>query len=199
MHKIIHIIAVESSSLLSEGLTGLLHKSVLQYQLSFVASLEDIELHCKKRNCDLIIINPSFIQHNTKGFNTLRSQLNHVKWIGLVYAYHDPKLLSLFDGMITLSDTPDSIAATLSKLLTTQHPNEQGTSQEVLSDREIDVLKLVAVGMANKEIADKLNISTNTVITHRKNISQKTGIKSVAGLTLYAVVQRLISTETPPS
>ena len=44
-----------------------------------------------------------------------------------------------------------------------------------------------------EKIADKLNISTNTVITHRKNISQKTGIKSVSGLTIFAVVQQIVS------
>jgi len=63
-------------------------------------------------------------------------------------------------------------------------------------EREIDVLKLVATGLANKEIADKLNISIHTVITHRKNISQKIGIKSVSGLTIYAVVKKFISLET---
>ena len=66
-------------------------------------------------------------------------------------------------------------------------------SQETLSEREIDVLKLLVAGNANKEIADKLNISTHTVITHRKNISQKTGIKSVSGLTIYAVLKEIIS------
>ncbi len=50
--------------------------------------------------------------------------------------------------------------------------------------------------MANKLIADKLNISINTVITHRKNISQKTGIKSISGLTIYAVVKKLISIDS---
>ena len=50
----------------------------------------------------------------------------------------------------------------------------------------------VARGLINKEIADKHNISVNTVITHRKNISRKTGIKTVAGLTVYAILNNLI-------
>ena len=66
-------------------------------------------------------------------------------------------------------------------------------NRDTITERETDVLKLLAEGKSNKEIADKLNISINTVITHRKNISQKTGIKSVSGLTIYAVVQNLIS------
>ena len=68
------------------------------------------------------------------------------------------------------------------------------TSAEELSDREKEILVCVAKGLQNKEIADKCNISVNTVITHRKNITRKTGIKSVAGLTVYALLNRLIDT-----
>ena len=57
-----------------------------------------------------------------------------------------------------------------------------------LSDREIEILVSVAQGLLNKEIADRHNISINTVITHRKNITRKTGIKTVAGLTVYAIL-----------
>lgn len=61
-----------------------------------------------------------------------------------------------------------------------------------LSSREIEVLRLVAAGKINKEIADALCISTNTVITHRKNISSKLGIKSTSGLSLYALMNGLL-------
>lgn len=61
-----------------------------------------------------------------------------------------------------------------------------------LSIRETDVLRELASGKTNKEIADKLSISVNTVITHRKNISTKLGIKSVSGLSLYALMNGLI-------
>ena len=80
----------------------------------------------------------------------------------------------------------------LSKWLET-NPDEISQGKENLTERETEVLKLLATGKSNKDIADELNISINTVITHRKNISQKTGIKSVSGLTIYAVVQNLIS------
>ena len=62
------------------------------------------------------------------------------------------------------------------------------TSQSELSQREIDVLKLVASGKINKEIADELQISINTVLTHRKNITAKLGIRSVSGLSVYAMM-----------
>lgn len=59
---------------------------------------------------------------------------------------------------------------------------------KLLSNREIEVLSLIVQGMINKEIADKLNISLTTVITHRKNIMDKLGMRSVSALTIYAVM-----------
>ena len=67
--------------------------------------------------------------------------------------------------------------------------------QELLSAREIEVLVLITKGLINKEIADKLNISLTTVITHRKNITEKLGIKSVSGLTIYAVMNGYIEAD----
>ena len=60
--------------------------------------------------------------------------------------------------------------------------------QKILSDREIEVMSLIVQGFINKEIADKLNIGLSTVITHRKNIMDKLGMKSVSALTIYAVM-----------
>lgn len=66
---------------------------------------------------------------------------------------------------------------------------------EELSVREIEVLKLVARGYINKQIGDELNISLHTVISHRKNITRKLGIKTVSGLTVYALLNGLITSE----
>lgn len=67
-------------------------------------------------------------------------------------------------------------------------PMPQAISKKVLSDREIEVLSLIAQGYLNKEIADQLNIGLTTVISHRKNIQDKLGMKSVSALTIYAVM-----------
>ncbi len=67
-------------------------------------------------------------------------------------------------------------------------PPTPPTTGHELSAREIEVLVLITKGLINKEIADKLNIGLTTVITHRKNITEKLGIKSVSGLTIYAVM-----------
>ena len=67
-----------------------------------------------------------------------------------------------------------------------------GQNSEALSDREKDVIISLVQGMSNKEIADHLCISTNTVITHRRNIARKLQIHSPAGLTIYAIINGLV-------
>lgn len=69
---------------------------------------------------------------------------------------------------------------------------------DILSEREKEILVSVAQGLLNKEIADRHNISINTVITHRKNITRKTGIKTVAGLTVYAILNNLLDINDIP-
>jgi DNA-binding CsgD family transcriptional regulator len=65
-------------------------------------------------------------------------------------------------------------------------------NENELTQREREILRQVAMGYSNKEIADSLYISIHTVITHRKNITGKLGIKSISGLTVYAIINRLI-------
>lgn len=78
----------------------------------------------------------------------------------------------------------------------TQKRRAMGDSlSDELTPREKDVLKDVALGLSSKEIADKHYISTHTVITHRKNISRKLGVKTISGLTIYAIINKLISVE----
>lgn len=73
---------------------------------------------------------------------------------------------------------------------------KEADEREELSDREKEILVCVARGMLNKEIADQNNISIHTVISHRKNITRKIGIKTVAGLTVYAILNGLIDVNT---
>lgn len=72
-------------------------------------------------------------------------------------------------------------------------PAEHST---LLSQRECDVLRLLVRGMLNKEIADALDISINTVITHRRNITEKLGTRSVSALTIYAVTHGIADIES---
>lgn len=95
---------------------------------------------------------------------------------------------------IAAQDTLENILEQIGRLLNAENPRREDSSDE-LSPREIQVLQLIVSGAINKEVADRLNISLNTVLTHRKNITAKLGIKTLSGLTLYALMHGYISTE----
>lgn len=75
------------------------------------------------------------------------------------------------------------------------HEITEPLSDNTISDREREIIKHVSKGLTNKEIAEKLYLSPHTVMTHRKNISNKLGIKSISGLTVYAILNNIISLE----
>lgn len=93
------------------------------------------------------------------------------------------------DGSVTLVDAIDTtqLRCCADQLLNAS-PVPASTPPSLLTQREVEVLSLVARGRINKEIADELSISINTVLSHRKNITAKLGIKSTAGLTFYALM-----------
>ena len=90
----------------------------------------------------------------------------------------------------------DILRPALTKIQSASHRRHQLPQTEELSDREQDVLVQVVRGLSNKEIADVLCISTHTVISHRKNIARKLNIHSTAGLTIYAIVNKLVDINT---
>lgn len=193
MTKPVHIIVAEPSAIIFEGFAHILMRAGLSFTSSQAANLEETEkLICTKPR-SVAVVNPAIVQHNVKAFNTLRAKWEKVQWLGLVYNYFNEQTLALFDGIIYISDSPEAIVASVKKAVASETKKSTVPSGNLLSDRETEVLQQLALGLSNKEIADKLNISVHTVITHRKNISQKTGIKTVSGLTIFAVVNKLIA------
>ena len=188
----IHIILAEPSPIVQTGIVELLTKSGLHIKWYEADSFAEVQRLIKMEAINLVIINPQLVVNLEKSLQILRSEDENVHWIALVYAMYDTPLMAMFDGSIHLGDSPETIASLIRHSINDDKP-EDSASRQPLSEREIDVLKLLVTGFSNKEIADKLAISTYTVISHRKNITQKTGIKSVSGLTIYAVVKGIIT------
>ena len=100
------------------------------------------------------------------------------------------------DGVSLRTDVPPETLIEAIDHLLSERLQETLDEPTALTPREIDVLKLLATGRIIKEIADILHISAHTAISHRKNISEKLGIKTVSGLTVYATIHGYISSES---
>ena len=142
---------------------------------------------------DILILNPLLFEYARRA--TLRAefdQLPNMRLVGLVTSYIEAQHQKQFAGIIELNDAPQRIQSTLNQVENTLQSDDDESDTDPLSDREKEVLVCLSKGLKNNEIADTLNISVHTVITHRKNIVRKTGIKSVAALTVYAILNNLI-------
>ncbi|MHC1705126.1 MAG: response regulator transcription factor [Tenuifilaceae bacterium] len=187
-----NIAIVESSQIVYEGLSNILLKSNQHYQLFRFDSIDEINATPIDSKFDVIIVNPALIQFNPKDCNTLKRINNSVHWIALVYSFFGKDILSQFNDVIQISDSSESINKSISNIINSTIIELETVQKEQLSERETDVLLQLVHGLSNKEIADKLNISIHTVMSHRKNITQKTGIKSQSGLTIYAISNKII-------
>ena len=142
---------------------------------------------------DVLIINPSMIDYSKRRMvRSLFEDLPDLRVVALVSSFFDNQMLRQFQGVVEITDDLQRIKSTLNQVVAQLNAEDSDMDSSVLSDREKDVLICLAKGMKNNEIADSLNISTYTVITHRKNIVRKTGIKSVSALTVYAILNNLL-------
>ncbi len=117
-----------------------------------------------------------------------------VPMVAIQSTLNDSETMRRFAASVSIYSTTEELVRIMHETLDRAAEPSYSESHD-LSDRERDVLILVAKGYTNKEIASELNISPHTVISHRKNIVHKTGIRSVAGLTVYAVLNKLITNE----
>lgn len=150
------------------------------------------ETRLRNVEADVIIIDPCVFSYaeRSNGRSWL-SDNSDAAAVALQTGLNDEETLRQFDETISLYDEPTTIIRKLRTAVEGRQESAKGEGEE-LSSREKEILVCVAKGMLNKEIADQFNISIYTVITHRKNITRKTGIKTVAGLTVYALLNNLI-------
>jgi regulator of cell morphogenesis and NO signaling len=143
----------------------------------------------KLRELKLMIIKylPSDAHHNHQLTATLYDIFNNEEWLRHHADVEDHIFSPAIKRMERLNTQND-----VSKNISSMVFNGSQESGEALSDRERDVIIGVVQGLQNKEIADRLNISVHTVITHRRNIARKLQIHSPAGLTIYAIVNGLV-------
>ena len=187
------IIIVEPSPIVSAGLASYFDDI---NQVSIVSQLDRIDRMEEKLaayNPDILIINPLLIAYDTnEHFLKICRDFSNVIPVALVTSYVDAGILKQFKDVIEINDSKQKVVTKIFNLLSDNKLTQDKPDSIELSNRETDVLVALVKGLTNKEISDKLYISVHTVITHRKNIVRKTGIKSVSGLTVYALLNNLV-------
>lgn len=190
------IFIIEPNYFLSYGLESFLKKKNSRYRI-FVYnqdfSMEFISTQIQRLSPDLILINPAIT--GIKRPEYLTSAHRPIKTIAISDQKVRKDLLEGYDDLISWDDTPENILKSIrdiEEIFFSDHKSESDDQRE-LSPREKDVVTWVAKGLTNKEIADRLNLSTHTVITHRRNIAKKLQIHSPSGLTIYAIANNLIT------
>ncbi|MBN1952613.1 MAG: LuxR family transcriptional regulator [Bacteroidales bacterium] len=135
-------------------------------------------------------------QPHAVSLERLYSEYGNSRIVGLCQQKPGENLLPYFSSIIRYDSSEKEIISSLEKLRETAPGSKEiSLARELISEREKEVLRGVALGMTNKEISDMLFISSHTVITHRKNITAKLGIKTIAGLAVYAVLNGIIDPE----
>lgn len=151
-----------------------------------------MEVRLRILDPDVVIVDPAvFDFRSRKDGRLLISEQCDATVLALEGPAVTEDVLKQYDGAISLYDDSVGILKKIHSADDSRQPDVASDGDE-LSAREKEILVCVAQGMLNKEIADKFSLSIYTVITHRKNITRKTGIKTVAGLTVYAILNNLI-------
>lgn len=146
----------------------------------------------KNMDADIVIVDPIVFDYAARHSGRIMiSEYTDAAVVALQTVAMEEDSWKQYDGVIGIYDAPPVIIRKLRTALSSREETPRSESQE-LSAREKEILICVAKGMLNKEIADLYSISIYTVITHRKNITRKTGIRTVAGLTVYALLNNLI-------
>ncbi len=187
------VLLIEPSTLIARGLEAVFG-SQGEFEVVMVLSDFSRSSQARLRNLspEVVIVDPIVFDYGSRANGrALVAECCDGAVVALRSTPMDEDTLRQYDETLGLFDDPVTLIRKLRSALEA-HQEAPRAEGEELSAREKEILVCVAKGMLNKEIADCFHISIYTVITHRKNITRKTGIKTVAGLTVYALLNNLI-------
>ena len=182
----------ETSYIIRKGLVHVLSQLPIIFKVVEIKEFDNINQQLEILKPDALIINPMILGHAPR--HDLRQQIKgsneNTSIIALVYNMIDERFYRSYDAIIQINDSETKIGEILTDTLNKKE--KSSSDQEDLSDREKEILVSLVKGMSNKEIAEHHSISIHTVITHRRNIARKLEIHSVSGLTIYAIINKLV-------
>lgn len=194
--NILKVAVADTSMVVRMGVVAAL-KRALGANTSFleVAHPQDFETKIIAFSPSVIIVSPTFGGE----FDVLARRasieeyVTDVKFVALVSAVTPVRLLDEFDAQLSIFDSERELISLFTTL--DGENGEMGDDEETLSAREKQVVRGVVSGLANKEIADQMNISVYTVLTHRRNIAKKLNIHSSIALAIYAISNKLVNVD----
>ena len=179
------------SYLIRKGLKEIIESIGQNKVIGSFENISSLKRYILQDNPDIIIISSGLL--DDKLLKEIRENQTATKLILLKSDEEDDnKKIKGFIDTIGFGESKDSIIRKLRQVLTMQPAKEAPDDKLELTDREKLVVKCIAKGLTNKEMADQLFLSPHTIITHRKNITRKLGIKTVSGLTVYALLNNII-------
>lgn len=193
MSTTLKIVIAEPSVIVRSGLETLLKRLPgLRIHISEITTIESLTEDLRTHQPDILIINPTIPGYFTIPHLKEMTGCPDMKCFALIYAPIDHLLIRYYDDQISILDSADELKHKLERLHTKAEGSEDNDEQQALSTREKEIVVCVVKGMTNREIADRLFLSTHTVITHRRNIARKLQVHSASALTVYAIVNKLV-------
>lgn len=179
----VKVLIIDSSYIITQGLQHVLNDiveisyfSINEYQEELIDFIYDY--------------NPDILFFHNNYFNKLNEYIKETNQIYILIGEKNNLIHQYYINLI--NDDKSNIISTIRNVIIENFNEETNLKSSELSEREKSVINLVASGFTNKEIADKLFLSKHTVITHRKNITNKLNIKTVSGLTVYAILNNIV-------
>lgn len=189
--KHVNIGVISQSQLLISGISSLFSNIK-----EFSVTVTDFDSFCEfQKKCDIkpsvLIVEPMLMSHEyISGIKDLTD--GRCRLVAICYSAIPGCITEMYDASVSIYDSIDTIRNTVMQLLQSERVDDE---TKAISKREKEVVKCIVKGLSNKEIAANMNVSVNTVMTHRRNIASKLQIHSTAGLTIYAIVSKLVSIE----
>jgi len=185
------ILIIEKNFLIRKGLNCLIKEIDSQINIINTTTENQIQNLLLENRPDYILINSEFLNSS--------KLLSFIKNYNIICIGNESYSISNEITVIEHINSNESEEIIKEKILQIFSKHifaKDSEKNDELSIREMEIVKFVALGCTNQEIADKLFLSPHTVITHRKNITKKLGIKTVSGLTVFAILNNIISIDS---
>lgn len=192
MKQFLTITIAEPSDIIREGLFAVLKQINSDFRIFQVHDVDQLHHHLSVEHPNVLIVNPSLLGSETPD-NLRNANCSELFCVALATNLRDLQNVQAFDLSVSIFDDFGSLRKKFEGIA----PRQTGSTEteKSLSQREKEIVSYVVKGYTNKKIADKLCLSQHTVITHRRNIANKLQIHSPSGLTIYAIVNKLVKIE----